>query len=1505
MSLLPQAHRNPIPRLVSLVALLICFSATVTAQEKSPERGFRPAGSYALSDIETISTTSGNMMLKVPLAGLSAGRGGLSASLSLLYNSKPYDTFPTNTYVNHSYYDVTRLKQSQAGGWRYGFKYELYGEGRYAGVDEYGVEIGPCTVFSHITKLSLLTPDGGKHELRLAGHTDGDGYQDVWQDGNAPCYGGTPATGTLSYYTTDGTFLRLDVEHDSDSNAWNNPWTLFLPDGGRVTGGASSQRIYDRNNNYIEIVNALYGGHAATYLNDQVGRSIIIEYESATNQDSIHVRGVDNVLLTSTVAWTNIQVRKSYTSEAGPAFSYPPIWRSVSQINLPSQAGSLSYSFGYNANGSNPTVGWGEISSITLPSGAKATYTYLQDNQNSHPYYEILQNRPTQKQLVYRPEYDVSSVSNTPCNPGTETCITDTWTYGMTYADPETAISSTITGPDSGVTTEYFNKHEDGTVDYSQSGLVYKSVTPDGTVTERYWQGNIPYGSPVSGETFYVKYEFTSIPNSVGALTQTAIKEYSYDKNGNVTRVAVFDWVPYANVLRNGQGRPYAPPAGAQPKAVTVNTYYNATPDAADSTTYDADAFQIATSPRLHRLVESSEVQTSGGTALSRTEMFYDYTATAGVVSYPIGNVTQQKSWDSTKGGITRPLVSGNSISVSSQYDSFGNPTLVKDARDFQTQSVYGPINGYSGLYPTEIRAAYGTSVQRYTTLEYDYYTGVVKRGTDMDNNVATATTYDVFGRPTLVKAAEGKTEETRTATAYSDTYRRVIVRSDLTNLGDGKLVSIQHYDQLGRIRLRRQLEDAATESETDETKGIKVQSRYLISGSNTYQVTSNPYRADYSYNAGSENTMGWSRSKSDVSGRVVEAQTFGGAALPAPWAANSTSTGTVTTSYDANFTTVSDQMGKVRRSMTNGLGQLARVDEPDASGSLGTTASPTQPTSYTYNELSNLTQVTQGGQTRTFVYSSLSRLTSATNPEVCNQVGAQCTPIPVTYQYDSNGNLTQKTDARSIVSTYVFDALNRNTTVDYSDTAINPDIKRFYDGATNGKGRFWYSYAGGDYSTGTTVEHTAIDSYDALGRPLIQRQLFKLNGVWGPTYQVSRAPYSRAGGVTSQTYPSGRTVTYGFDTAGRTSSFTGYLGDNVQRTYSTGMLYSSLGGMSKEQFGTDTAVYNKSFYNSRGQLAEIRVGTYHATDESWWNRGAIINHYSNNCWGMCSGAAMTDNNGNLKKQEVYIPHNDQASSSTSWWQGYDYDSLNRLERVKEYNSSSTQLWQQEYVLDRYGNRTIHQANTWGTGINKKDFTVSTASNRLGVPGGQSGTMTYDNAGNLTNDTYTGAGSRAYDAENRMTQAWGGANQQQFYTYNADGQRVRRKIDGVETWQIYGMDGELLAEYAANAAAGSPQKEYGYRNGQLLVTAEAPVGINVALAANGATATASSSYSGYAASGAINGDRKGGGGGQNGYWNSAAAGFPSWLEVNFNGSKSISEIDVFTVQDNYSNPSEP
>lgn len=82
---------------------------------------------------------------------------------------------------------------------------------------------------------------------------------------------------------------------------------------------------------------------------------------------------------------------------------------------------------------------------------------------------------------------------------------------------------------------------------------------------------------------------------------------------------------------------------------------------------------------------------------------------------------------------------------------------------------------------------------------------------------------------------------------------------------------------------------------------------------------------------------------------------------------------------------------------------------------------------------------------------------------------------------------------------------------------------------------------------------------------------------------------------------------------------------------------------------------------------------------------------------------------------------------------------------------------------------------------------------------------------------------------------------------------------------------------------------------------------NVALASQGAVASASSSAgAGYPPSAVIDGDRLGLNWGNGGGWNDAtAAGWPDWVEVAFNGPQTIEQIDVFTLQDSYSNPSPP
>jgi RHS repeat-associated protein len=518
----------------------------------------------------------------------------------------------------------------------------------------------------------------------------------------------------------------------------------------------------------------------------------------------------------------------------------------------------------------------------------------------------------------------------------------------------------------------------------------------------------------------------------------------------------------------------------------------------------------------------------------------------------------------------------------------------------------------------------------------------------------------------------------------------------------------------------------------------------------------------------------------------------------------------------------VKDQIGKARLSLTDVMGRVTNVWEITAADdSTESISFPGRPeitsgyrTKYFYDALSNLMTVVQQkgqfgpSQSRYFFYDSLSRLRSTRFPESGF----------VSYIYDDNDNLTTRIDARGVITTYVYDELNRPTSRSYNDGTAA--VTYSYDSATvpNGKGRLAsISSSASDYS---------YSSYDALGRVLSGSQLIR--GQINRTYSMSYT-YDLAGNMKSMTYPSGRVVANSYDAAGRLTDFTGNLGDGTLRNYSTGINYSTFGGMSQEQFGTATPVFNKWIYTSRGQVAEIRAGLtpFNLT----WERGGIINYYSNNCSGSCGGststASMTDNNGNLKKQEHWIP-NASGVVTAVLTQKSDYDDLNRLQRVYD-GSSSSPTWQQRFVYDRFGNRTIEPANPT-PGINNTQFDRNDAlsTNRLYAPGDTAlpmpqRRMQYDAAGNLTFDNYTGQGGRSYDAENRMTLAFGNGSSQ-FYSYDGEGHRVKRTVNGVETWQVYSVNGDLLAEYAAGGTA--PQKEFGYRNGQLLITTALTSGAN-------------------------------------------------------------------------------
>src|SRR5205085_3217333 len=107
------------------------------------------------------------------------------------------------------------------------------------------------------------------------------------------------------------------------------------------------------------------------------------------------------------------------------------------------------------------------------------------------------------------------------------------------------------------------------------------------------------------------------------------------------------------------------------------------------------------------------------------------------------------------------------------------------------------------------------------------------------------------------------------------------------------------------------------TEDGTNYT--ISVRNSYLDMGRVT--LTSSAMRST------AATTDSWTRVTKDTAGRVTEVATFGGATQPAWSGTSGVFGGAITTAYDAQFTTVIDQAGKVRRSMVDGLGRLVRVD--------------------------------------------------------------------------------------------------------------------------------------------------------------------------------------------------------------------------------------------------------------------------------------------------------------------------------------------------------------------------------------------------------------------------------------------------------------------------------------------------------------------------------------------------------------------------------------------------
>jgi len=624
---------------------------------------------------------------------------------------------------------------------------------------------------------------------------------------------------------------------------------------------------------------------------------------------------------------------------------------------------------------------------------------------------------------------------------------------------------------------------------------------------------------------------------------------------------------------------------------------------------------------------------------------------------------------------------------------------------------------------PGQASYAFATSATNHlghtAFIQFDYYLGRPVEIQDANGTISSGYFNDVLDRPTqVIGAVNNAAVKSQTSFSYDDLNRVVTSTSDLNNYNDNLLKTQSVYDNLGRTFETRQYEDA--------TNYIATKREYDALG-RAYKI-SNAYRP-----LQSENPV-WMITSFDALGRTLTATTADNAV--------------VTTSYSGTAVTATDQAGKSRKSVTDALGRMKQVYEDPSGGNYLT--------SYTYDVLDDLITVSQGVQTRSFVYDSLKRLSSVTNPESGT----------TTYTYDNNGNVTQRVDARNVTTTITYDALNRPTAKTYSDGTPRNDF--YYDAQTLPTGAPSFNRG---YSLGALVAITygggsagTYRGYDAASRVIRQyQQIDSVN-------YLTEASYRAGGAIQSETYPSApgfgdrRTVTYTNDSAGRLASLNSNVTTYAAAASVSSISYASHNGVSSETYGN--SLVHAISYNNRLQPIQIELGTS-------GNPTSIVS--------LVYSYGTSSNNGNVSS----VTYN---GGGLSYTQTFGYDALNRLTTAQENGGAS---WSQTNSYDRYGNRAI----VGGA------LSFNASNNRITG-------WSYDAAGNLLND---GLHSYTFDAENKVKNVDGNA----AYTYDGEGQRVK-KTSGENVRFVYGIGAKLVAEF--DGGTGALKKEYIYGASGLVAT---------------------------------------------------------------------------------------
>jgi RHS repeat-associated protein len=1143
--------------------------------------------------------------------------------------------------------------------------------------------------------------------------------------------------GSFKFLAGDASGYRMDLQL---SGTLANPISLTTvvtdPNGTRyiqpsINGPTTEE---DTNGNQITVA-TIEGGWT-----DTMGRTIPAP-PNAVNANTTDYSGCSGPLpITAAATWTipglnggNYTLKFCYVSipESIQVCTYSCATYNMTDTQMQSvvRPDGTTWTFEYNA----PPIG--SLAKITFPTGGTLSYAYNTNGVGAWPL-------PPSSYTI-APQ----SVGTRTMNPNDGHTPSGTWTYVYTGTVPNTNV--TVTDPGGNGTVHKF-------------GMVGISGTGSYTGLLGYEANTLFYqGSPTSGSlletvhTDYLALLGAADPNTWTNVTVVPVRTTTTLSNGQQTK-SERDYdsgfvAQSANLYYNSSGvwnggctTTCGKGLYGRVVATRAYDYGNGAPGSLlRTTTTSYLAFSNLNYLTANLLDLPSSVQVTGSGPGSLTE--YGYDAAGGVH----GNLTSTSRWLNTTGGY---------LTISNVYDSYGRVTSTTDPKNNTTTYGYTPSScpsgsGYAGWGPNSVTNALGQTTHHC----YDLNIGLVTSTTD-PNNLTTSTTYDDMLRTTQISYPDGG------STSFTYPSPNEVDISEKISSSANRL-SYLLVDGVGR-----EIRQAVTNGEATKPYD-EIDTCYDGNGRVSFK--------SYAF----QDTGPFSTSRTCASPEAGDTFAYDG--LNRTKTVTHSDGSVISSSYDGNATTVTDEQTKTRESFTDGLGRLAQIIENPGGLSYTTT--------YTLDALDNLTGVTQAGsRQRTFVYDSLARLTSSTNPEA-NWSPGNLNYVATTYSYDADGNLINKTEpaqnqqgTATVTLTYCYDALNRMIAKAYTlqpctstgGRMATPLVSYVYDGAALPSapagctlGTFSYGFAIGRRTAmceGTgEVEGWSYSITSGQGwKTTDQRTTNSLTKT--STYQ-----YNFLGSPTSITYPSGRVINYAYNPGDRPTSATD---QTTLVNYASTLHYWAGGSPCWAAYGA--AITAAETYNARLQPLNMQA------------TGSVIAYP-----GSCSGLGQTGNlldlaynfnygsgdNGNV----MGITNNLDGTRS----QTFAYDALNRIvsaQTTSTHATSPTHCWGETYQFD--GQPT---GGAWGslsaitqmtgnyagcTGEVLAGITV-TAQNRIS----NGTTYYYDTAGNMT----TNAGvSNSYDAENHLVSSAGVT-----YTYNGDGARIK-KSNGVIDW--LGVDGSVL-----------------------------------------------------------------------------------------------------------------